>query len=793
LCPILATVLAAQCTVSAPLPASVIYDNQGTTSYTPQSTNDPDNPNYPNSPNDSQTLSFSIAPSTCGWNISTSSFIAAQSATSGTGNGAFTFFLPPNKTGSTLSGVITITAGSSQVNVPVTEWGNRNYTPNAPLTDVPVTQASFDAAYEVFYREIFTGPISTADCSNYVAGMFCPLSPINRGEAAQWIVRALYGSDSFPYPQSPYFPNDACNTPGQPCYTPYFPWIQKLAQLGITTGCSVGGYCPTSPLLRAEAAVFIVRARLGSATAFDYPSTPYFPNDVPASSPFFPLVQRLALDTIDFGCAAGSFCPAANVTRGEFALFVMRGAFNTLGGPAYKLTNAIFYDPNSSDNTIGSALIPAGSSRTLSVYSPASSLGGLPFDSTTVINPGFNVTGVSFGATTLVNANEVQVTVTTTSAAVLDQPIPVLVRTGASAPYEEAVLPNGFAVTESTPAINVMAPVWTGIMLPEQELEWAIYSLSATSACPNVICEEFSTSTPAFPPNIYISPFSPGAATQPNPLPYPPSTLSFSDFSLNGKTNRTACLAANNYTVDGSHPIYYPYNMPNHVNTLEYFESGFQQGVKGFQTEAEIFQTTQANITGETATALFYFTDQGCSGGDREYGWSQATLANSNSSAQSMQFYYADYTNCGPCADPGQPYPGYQNQVNGSYSLLISNLPSVTPANDYYYHAFLVPDGSLQGYHFRVEVFDHGLGFVPCTMALYNPNTNTTGNGANLSACRADIPIAAPTSNGDMLDGDYARRLFAATGNVIVGLVASGSVSSLPGSQMTTLGVGVGK
>jgi hypothetical protein len=324
-------------------------------------------------------------------------------------------------------------------------------------------------------------------------------------------------------------------------------------------------------------------------------------------------------------------------------------------------------------------------------------------------------------------------------------------------------------------------------MQPGQELEWAIYSLSATAACPNVVCEEFSTSTPAFPP-AYISPFSPGAATQPNPPPYPPSTMSYSDFSLGGKTNRTVCPSQNNYTVDGSHPIYYPYNMPNHVATLEYFESGFEQGVKGFQTEAEILPTTQANIAGETATALFYFTDQGCSGGDREYGWNQPTLANSLSSAQSIQFYYSDYTNCGPCSDPGQPYPGSESQINGSYWLQISNLPG-----DSYYHSFLVPDGSLQGYHFRVEVFDHGLGFVPCTMALYNPNTGVTGQGANLSVCRADIPIAAPTNNGDMFDGGYARRLFAATGNVIVGLVASGAAPSLPGSQMTTLDVAIGK
>jgi hypothetical protein len=42
----------------------------------------------------------------------------------------------------------------------------------------------------------------------------------------------------------------------------YYPYIQEIAQLGITVGCSDNPplYCPTAPITREEAAVFIARA-----------------------------------------------------------------------------------------------------------------------------------------------------------------------------------------------------------------------------------------------------------------------------------------------------------------------------------------------------------------------------------------------------------------------------------------------------------------------------------------------------------------------------------------------------
>jgi hypothetical protein len=52
------------------------------------------------------------------------------------------------------------------------------------------------------------------------------------------------------------------------------------------------------------------------------PSTASFPNDVPTTHPFFKYIEALKASGITGGCAAGSFCPDAPVTRGQMAVFL---------------------------------------------------------------------------------------------------------------------------------------------------------------------------------------------------------------------------------------------------------------------------------------------------------------------------------------------------------------------------------------------------------------------------------------------------------------------------------------
>ena len=45
-----------------------------------------------------------------------------------------------------------------------------------------------------------------------------------------------------------------------PCTGGVFdPWIEDLASRGITGGCGGGNYCPSSPVTRAQMAVFVVK------------------------------------------------------------------------------------------------------------------------------------------------------------------------------------------------------------------------------------------------------------------------------------------------------------------------------------------------------------------------------------------------------------------------------------------------------------------------------------------------------------------------------------------------------
>jgi hypothetical protein len=62
-----------------------------------------------------------------------------------------------------------------------------------------------------------------------------------------------------------------------------------------------------------------VRYRLQVSAA---PAVATFPNDVPTSHVYFRFIEALAAAGITSGCAAGSFCPDAPITRGEMAVFL---------------------------------------------------------------------------------------------------------------------------------------------------------------------------------------------------------------------------------------------------------------------------------------------------------------------------------------------------------------------------------------------------------------------------------------------------------------------------------------
>ena len=95
----------------------------------------------------------------------------------------------------------------------------------------------------------------TAGCT---ATTFCPNDKVPRWAAAILLVRAKFKAllgDNFTYPSTPSFADVAPTSP-------VYPYIQKLYELGITSGCTPTTFCPDDPITRQQAAVFIVRSFL---------------------------------------------------------------------------------------------------------------------------------------------------------------------------------------------------------------------------------------------------------------------------------------------------------------------------------------------------------------------------------------------------------------------------------------------------------------------------------------------------------------------------------------------------
>jgi streptogramin lyase len=94
-------------------------------------------------------------------------------------------------------------------------------------------------------------------------------SLVTRDETAAFIIRALYptgftcNGGANCATETPYFKD-------VPATDSFFPYVQKLYELGITTGCGNSDYCPSQYVTRDQAAAFLSRAFLGMPPFFTY-------------------------------------------------------------------------------------------------------------------------------------------------------------------------------------------------------------------------------------------------------------------------------------------------------------------------------------------------------------------------------------------------------------------------------------------------------------------------------------------------------------------------------------------
>ena len=112
----------------------------------------------------------------------------------------------------------------------------------------------------------------------------------------------------------------------------FYPFIENIFHNGVTGGCGGTDYCPGNSTLRQQMAVFVLKAREGSA--YTPPPCIGVFVDVPCPSLFADWIEELFNRGVVAGCAAPggpNYCPTAPVLRQQMAVFLLR----TLLGPGY--------------------------------------------------------------------------------------------------------------------------------------------------------------------------------------------------------------------------------------------------------------------------------------------------------------------------------------------------------------------------------------------------------------------------------------------------------------------------
>jgi hypothetical protein len=107
--------------------------------------------------------------------------------------------------------------------------------------------------------------------------------------------------------------------------------IYAAAGAGVMPGCDPPAFlfCPSAPVARADMAGFILRAVHGA----NFVPTPYAGafNDVQTGDYNADYIQSFWDEGYTAGCGGGNFCPDAVHTRGQAAVFILKGTH----GPGY--------------------------------------------------------------------------------------------------------------------------------------------------------------------------------------------------------------------------------------------------------------------------------------------------------------------------------------------------------------------------------------------------------------------------------------------------------------------------
>ena len=176
----------------------------------------------------------------------------------------------------------------------------------ADFVDVPQLNPFHDDVEKIFRNGI------TAGCA---PGSYCPQDAVTRAQMAVFLLKSKHGSTFVP-------PACAGVFSDVPCPGLFADWIEQLAAEGITAGCGNGNYCPSSAVTRAQMAVFLLKAKYGSA--YMPPACTGVFADVACPSLFAAWIERLAAEEITGGCGGGNYCPENPNTRAQMSAFLVK-------------------------------------------------------------------------------------------------------------------------------------------------------------------------------------------------------------------------------------------------------------------------------------------------------------------------------------------------------------------------------------------------------------------------------------------------------------------------------------
>lgn len=146
--------------------------------------------------------------------------------------------------------------------------------------------------------------------------LFCPNREITRAQLAKFLILAIGET-----PTAGSGPSVFSDVDADAWYRPY---VDRLAELGITTGYGDGTYRPRDAVTRAQMAVWLARAFDGIG-AVETPAGVF--DDVPASVSYAGAVEGILAAGITQGCKktpGRNYCPDEPVKRSQMASFITR-------------------------------------------------------------------------------------------------------------------------------------------------------------------------------------------------------------------------------------------------------------------------------------------------------------------------------------------------------------------------------------------------------------------------------------------------------------------------------------